>query len=423
MIEQSPLNVVLDVLPDQVEACGLMLAGMKPDAAGNSVLPFGRLKNVHFARLVLLPQSNKRVGTAFGARLILATNYDGDYTAHLRDLVATGGAGLTGLLGHCVGCPQPGDEAAVFAYLDRNRRKVNAFYINTIGRGVEQIAFEARLHGALQEHLDGSDYAGRSERDVHRALVDFVASRADLNDALQPVPERTLAARLAGWARIGALAIAGVGLALLFLPVTIALIVVLRFHELFNRPDNTRPLDAHIATLERDEDHGVHNQLAAVGLLQRGWFRNGAIRVGLWLLQLGSSYIFNNGKLAAVDTIHFARWVIIDKGARLYFFSNFDGSPESYQDDFIERVAFGLNLVFSNGVGWPRTHYLLFGGASDEQSLKGYYRDHQRPTDVWFVADAYRGSTAVNIANHAAIRKGLSGSLKGSKLHEWLQRL
>ena len=65
-----------------------------------------------------------------------------------------------------------------------------------------------------------------------------------------------------------ALAIVGVGVALFFLPIAIALVVVLRAHELFNPPDNARPVDAHINTLELDEDHGVHNQLAAVGLLQ-----------------------------------------------------------------------------------------------------------------------------------------------------------
>ena len=28
-------------------------------------------------------------------------------------------------------------------------------------------------------------------------------------------------------------------------------------------------------------------------------------------------------------------------------------------DDFINKVALGLNLVFSNGIGWPRTRFLV----------------------------------------------------------------
>jgi hypothetical protein len=146
------------------------------------------------------------------------------------------------------------------------------------------------------------------------------------------------------------------------------------------------------------------------------------LAIALQLLQLAVSWVFYRGKLAEVDTIHFARWVIIDGGERVYFFSNFDGSPESYQDDFIERVAFGLNLVFSNGEGWPRSRYLLFGGASDEQAFKAYYRDHQVPTSVWYRAPAYAGRTAVNLANHAAIRAGLSASLDEAQCRAWLQR-
>jgi len=38
--------------------------------------------------------------------------------------------------------------------------------------------------------------------------------------------------------------------------------------------------------------------------------------------------------------------------------SNYDGSLDSYMDDFINKVAYGLNLVFSNGIGYPRTSFL-----------------------------------------------------------------
>ena len=36
-------------------------------------------------------------------------------------------------------------------------------------------------------------------------------------------------------------------------------------------------------------------------------------------------------------------------------------------DDFINKVGWGLNLLFSNGVGWPRTRWLVHGGARIEQ--------------------------------------------------------
>ncbi len=33
-------------------------------------------------------------------------------------------------------------------------------------------------------------------------------------------------------------------------------------------------------------------------------------------------------------------------------------------DDFINKVGWGLNLLFSNGVGWPRTRWLVHGGVA-----------------------------------------------------------
>ena len=60
-----------------------------------------------------------------------------------------------------------------------------------------------------------------------------------------------------------------------------------------------------------------------------------------------------------MQTIHFARWVFLDDKKRLLFASNYDGSLESYMDDFINKVAWGINLVFSNGVGYPRTDWLI----------------------------------------------------------------
>ena len=47
---------------------------------------------------------------------------------------------------------------------------------------------------------------------------------------------------------------------------------------------------------------------------------------------------------------------------------------ESYMDDFIDKVAFGLNAVFSNGVDYPQTNWLLLDGAKDELAFKDLLR-------------------------------------------------
>jgi hypothetical protein len=422
MIEQSALNLVMEVRPGREARLSSLLATLHDAPGDNAILPFERLAGVHFARLVLLPEAFRRSGRRYPPRLVMTTNVDGDLDTHLHDLVEIGGQGLRELLGHCRDFPEDATAEEVRRFLEAHRHPVGAFYINTLGRSLAQVDLESRLNVALQRRLDEGDLQGRSPESVRDQLIRFVDEDATLREALTPAPGPDRWRWLRGWLSLGGLALAGVVLAVLLLPLTLLAVVVLRFHEMANAPDNRRPRDEHVRALEVDEDLGVHNQLSAVGRIQAGPFRRVLVTVALRLLHLAASRVFYRGSLAGVDTIHFARWVTIDGGERVYFFSNFDGSPESYQDDFIERVAFGLNLVFSNGVGWPRTRYLLFGGASDEQAFKAYYRDHQIPTTVWYRAPAYAGLTAVNLANNAAIRAGLSGAMSEAECRAWLQR-
>jgi hypothetical protein len=119
-----------------------------------------------------------------------------------------------------------------------------------------------------------------------------------------------------------------------------------------------------------------------------------------------------------VHTIHFARWVYLDHGERLYFASNYDGSLEAYMDDFINKVGFGLNVVFTNGVGYPRTEWLLLKGAKDEQKFKYHLRRHQLPTEVWY--NAHAGLTAYDLDRNSKIRAGLEQpTLSERECREW----
>jgi len=123
-----------------------------------------------------------------------------------------------------------------------------------------------------------------------------------------------------------------------------------------------------------------------------------------------------------VRTIHFARWVFIDERQRIIFLSNYDGSLESYMDDFINKVGFGLNLVFSNGIGYPRASFLVGGGSSDERKFKEYLRRHQIPTQVWY--KAYPGLTAADLERNLRIRQGLEATaLAEPEAREWVALL
>ncbi|HET6239441.1 MAG TPA: hypothetical protein VFE41_31485, partial [Acetobacteraceae bacterium] len=150
-----------------------------------------------------------------------------------------------------------------------------------------------------------------------------------------------------------------------------------------------------------------------------GAFRLWLLRFLLWAVQYSTRHIYVRGRLSRVGTIHFARWVLLDDNQRLLFASNYDGSLDSYMDDFINKVGWGLNLVFSNGIGYPRTKFMTLGGAKNEQAFKYYLRRHQLPTDVWF--KAYPGLTALDLARNSRIRAELQpAAMSDDAARRWI---
>jgi hypothetical protein len=139
-------------------------------------------------------------------------------------------------------------------------------------------------------------------------------------------------------------------------------------------------------------------------------------------LDYGARHIFNHGYLTRVKSIHFARWVFLDNKRLLFFASNYDGSLESYMDDFINKVAWGLNLVFSNGVGYPRSRWLILDGAKDEQKFKNFIRRHELPTEVWY--NSHPGLTAFDLERNTNIRAGIERmAMSDDEIRLWLKLL
>jgi hypothetical protein len=173
--------------------------------------------------------------------------------------------------------------------------------------------------------------------------------------------------------------------------------------------------------LGAQEDHGVQNPFTSAGFLKPGLFRLLTAKVVLWGTNFLTRHIFNHADLIGVKTIHFARWIFIDQARRVIFASNYDGSLENYMDDFIDKIAWALNITFSNGVDYPKTRFLVLDGARDEQVFKRFNLMHQLVSPLWYAA--YQGLTAVNIENNAQIRAGLYGGMDEASTRAWLRRL
>ena len=421
--------VMAPVAPGREAALRALLETMnaRPGLAdpANALVPFGEFEELHFARftvladptlgdLALLGQPVPALPTWFA----FMGDCDGDGHAQLRRLAQRAGDGLRALFAHCDGFDARADLAG---WMIAHDVPVAARYVNTLGRSVRQVREESALQQALSARVPrGTQAGGRSATQLRAELVAFVSEEQRAGRlVLTPAPPTPLGWRLGDLAHLVGVPLIGLVLLPFLLVIAPLAVVMLRWRETTDPQICPRPDTAALDALEALEDQDCTNQYTALGSVKPGAFRRLLVSALLVLVDYAARHVFARGHLARVQTIHFARWVFVDDRRRVVFTSNYDGGHQSYMDDFINKVAWGLNLVFSNGVGWPRTDWLVLRGARIEALFKPYQRRHQLPTQVWY--KAYPGLGLVDLARNQRIREGLQAdALTDVQARQWL---
>jgi hypothetical protein len=432
MTPQSSFMVVAPIRSGREGELRQLLAQMNhaPGQANpaNPLVPFGAIESLHFARFVVLDDATMGDIAAYGVpvqtyplALAFLGEFDGDRDDFMRDLMQRAGNGLRTIFLHCEGFTESTDLGR---WMDEREHRPSAFYVNWRGRTMRQVREESALAAAIASYLHANQsLPRRAPREIHGTLrrhvvAETAAGRLTLTPE-RPTPLRWLIGHIVNLLVLPIVALVLLPVLLLYLPI---FVWQLRRREK-NDPVIAPRLDpAHVARLARIEDHQPTNQFNAMGSVKPGAFRHWLLVVVLWVIDFGARHLYFRGRLARVHTIHAARWVFLDGGRRVLFASNYDGSLESYMDDFINKVAFGLNLVFSNGVGYPSTRWLVLDGARNEQTFKSVLRRHQVPTDVWY--NGHAGLTAHHLERNWRLRRGLESSrLSERELADWCRLL
>jgi hypothetical protein len=346
---------------------------------------------------------------------------DGSAQTHLRQIVEIAGPGLDRLFGGCIDYPRQPAPANRLAFLQKRVQRVKAVYVHRQGRSVEQIRREAQLRDALIELVAERRFDGLSAVAIRDQLIAHVRATGRLRWALGPAEGVDVGYRVRNALDALTLPAGLVALGPIVVPAAILLLLLIRLQEQFDEMQLGRPSPELVRTLTELEDFAAHNGFTAGGYVKPGWVRRAAVSSLLPLIGWGSRHLFTRDSLAGVKSIHFARWVPIDNSRRVVFCSNYDGSLESYNNDFIDLVAWGLNLIFSNGLGYPTTRWLVLGGARYEQEFKNFLRSHQIPTPVWY--SAYPHLSARNVERNAKLRAGLRGHMTEQGARAWLSLL
>ena len=423
MPHQIALSVIAEIQEDRSEELKARLGSVHGNRDKPPILPFDDLSSVHFARLFVTDPAADLDGNPLAAKLVYLADLDAPLAHHLEELAERGAEGLDAVFGFfCKGYPPPASRSREtrIAFLRRHQVQSQVFYVNGIGRSVEQIRREAELRESIERFLEDRDISGQSPEEVREAIQGFVRGEPSLRWAVRPAEPPALSFRLRETLDLILLPLVLLLLLPLLLLAAPFFLILLRYHEERDVPDRSSASLASIRAARADEDFGVQNQIIAIGCFKRGGFRLLTTTAILRATDWACRHFFVRGALSGLRTIHFARWVRLDGRHRMFFVSNYDGSLESYQNDFIDKAASGLNAIFSNGDGFPYTRFLFLNGIRDEQAYKRFLPTRQIVTQVWY--SAYPQLSVVNVNNNAQIRRDLFRQLSPRATREWLRR-
>ena len=382
-----------------------VLRAMGDDIKGKRLSPalprphvnFTSSRDIHFARFAILDDPDRGPGRM---RLLYAAVYDGDLKNHLAELISVT-SDMDAIWGSCEGYTSAEDFANFIAH---RLQPAAAYYV----------AFRDETVASIQ----GAIAARHNEQALHDGIALGVpATHPGFGEILRriwrvlPLP----------WD--GARAIVRCGFTNVFQAtkkITASLGRYLVF-RLFNVLTCNRlpPMRSNFSSVSTDncaaptplatgdeipsviatlppgfrEDVVSQNQLTLVTAVDPA--RIDRVRAVMAAIDSFSTRLSPPGSLIGIGTIHFVRWMLIDGGRRLMMVSDYDGSWESYIDEFAEMILSGLDAIWETSFGYPPD------GARDLPAFKRFLRNHQVPSEVFF--SAYPEESVLNLLNDTAL--------------------
>ncbi|HWN87685.1 MAG TPA: hypothetical protein VNM35_01425 [Chitinophagaceae bacterium] len=420
MIKQHPLIILSPVKKDKLETLDQKLSVIRENLQRGTETEFKKVPSLHYGRFVILSRDSFRdePTVPVGTRLIFSTNFDGDKENHLTELVTQLTKYIDDIYDCCENYPEPGTRTVESRknYLKKYSIKTSAFFNGAPGRSVQQIHQEASLREYIWNYINTSKWNGKTTSvEIHRAIRKEIDSKPEFEWSKQKAEVQGIK-----WFNLfayGLLLIAAIPL------IIVGALYLFLFHELWNKKQTltlSQLDDKKVNKLKEVEDLFPQNQFTQVAVLKPNFIRR--LNFQIWMLRTRvlANNVFVYGKLLNIPTIHFARWVLFDNNRHVLFFSNFDGNWQQYLGDFIDQSGWGLTGIFSNTVNFPKTKFMITGGAYDEEHFLAWSRSTQVPTQVWYCP--YPHLSIKNINNNTKIRNELRMDLNEEQARIFLKR-
>jgi len=372
------------------------------------------VKSLHFARFVLLDGPEGP-----GSRLAFESNHDGDRAAHLDELAKALSPYEVQLFGSWREY-SAGERGELARFAAKHAYDASTYYMGHPGLSVARIHADDELRRHLTTLLDEADKAGevegRSATEVRELLLSrMVAPGGAPVGAIDRGLPPEKATEAAFWGLVAGVVVPA---AAVVLP-TAAVVEVIEEKTEAPRQlvaEGDRRLEPILAHEDRVQQNGLTHHVP----LRPGTFRRSTLRLVLWFLERARSMVAYKGTLGGISSIHFARWVLLEDDTVL-FFSNYDGSWESYLGDFVDKAHLYLTAVWSNTKWFPRSRALAWKGAAQESSFKQWTRTFQVRNQIWY--SAYPSVTVSDVLENAKLREGAVGPMSEDDARSWLALL
>src|SRR5262245_44100758 len=181
MIPQSTFMIVAPIIEARRQELSSLLASMndRPGMANpnNTLVPFGHLENLHFARFVILEDKTATDFAELGlevpryaALLSFMGDFDGPASDMLLQMAKQVEPGLRRIFSCCEGFDA---STNLLVWMRTHSHAPTANYVNWIGRTVTQIREEAALRDSLVECVkdNHASFLRRAPQDVRATLV------------------------------------------------------------------------------------------------------------------------------------------------------------------------------------------------------------------------------------------------------------
>lgn len=427
MVAQHGLTVIAPIAPEKRGPLLKALAAVDRDfrkdrpvgggSSGRAALPFSKIATLHFARLAIVDFAVDPKGCG-DPRLIFCVDFDGPPAALTTALIATAADGLDRLFAHCVDYPvAPTPRARVSQFLARHQVQENIHFTGAPGRTVAQIRAEAELRKEIQDFVatHRKALAGRSSAAVRAAIQQHIRADPRFTWARPQHPPATGTGRWRYYATMASVGATALASALREAPQW----VTERLRAYVSDPPRNPPLTCAEQDLVQCDNlsgrPGGQNKMTSLTVARPGY--RWLVGAGIATIGAAAQHTYFRGELAGIVTIHFARWVMVDRC--VLFCSIYDGSWEAYLGEFIDRAFEGLNLLWGSTVGYPATRGITQEGARDEQRFKAWVVRHQVPTQVFY--SAYPELSIAAIRQNTRLRDGLFAIMDDRKdIDAWL---